>query len=233
MKHVGEPVTPAALSSSTWLTVRGGANAAGRRGDAVVEIHRDEHSRRSHAGLAAITSRSLLHVLVTLPWGTPVHTGALDARDVAILAGAPDGVVDIDGAWVTRQLRSPVTVVAALVEGTGWRRVLGRVAHFAPFCQMIAVFPAAPAAFGDLAWEAQFDGIGVWIRDANDMVEAVRPAPFMLRYRTAAGWAFHENAYRQWLRATLPAASSGGLGDHRVHTATAASDPHQLPLPAV
>jgi hypothetical protein len=231
--RIAEPVTPSQLLIGQWLLVSGGANAAGHRAHALVTVAADEHARRQAAGLGAVTGRGLLYALLSLPWGTPVHTDALHARDRQILRAAPAGVVDFDGDWVIRRLRAPLTVAAAVVEGSTWRRVLGRVAQFAPFCQMIAVFPAAPARFGDMAWEARFDGIGVWVRDDGELVEVVRPEPFRLQCFKAAGWAFHENAYRRWISATRPAGLSPCPEDRQVRTAAEASDPHQLALPAV
>ncbi|GFG53480.1 hypothetical protein MAGR_49210 [Mycolicibacterium agri] len=229
--HVAEPVTPLQLQIGRWLPVPGGAIAAGHRADALVTIDDDEHARRQSAGIGAVTGRGLLYVLLSLPWGTPVHTGALHVREVEILRAAPAGVVDLDGDWVIRRLQTPLTVAAAVVEGTNWRRVLGRVVQFAPFCQMVAVFPAAPTRFGDVAWEARFDGVGVWVRDDGELVEVVRPEPFRLRCQKAAGWAFHENAYRRWISTTHPVASSPCPEDRPARTAAEASDPLQLALP--
>jgi hypothetical protein len=38
-----------------------------------------------------------VNVLLSLPWGTPVHIDSLDKRDTQILQTAPEGIVDVDG----------------------------------------------------------------------------------------------------------------------------------------
>ncbi|TDO14926.1 hypothetical protein EV580_3064 [Mycobacterium sp. BK086] len=223
---IDRALTPRDVNCGPWVTVPSGAYAAGQRAQAVVAFHHDEIGRRAAVGLEAVTDKALLHALVQLPWCIAVHTSEMPPGLLTVVDAAPPGVVDRDGSWRIRRLRPPLTVDAVLVGGSAWRSVMGRVAHFAPFCQMIAVFPIAPPAFRDVAWEAAFDGIGVWTGLQPDWTEAIAPRPFRRRAWKAAGWSFHEYAYKV-ATSMRRVASSVGPVDHRAHITHAVSG---LPL---
>lgn len=229
---VTEPVRPADLTGPGWALIDNGAVTAGGCGDALVLLNHDEIARRAEHGLGAVTNYALLGALLNLPLDTPVRMRTLSVHDMVILGEAPPGVIDVDEAgWVTRRLAAPLTVAAAIVEGTGWRNITRRAARFLPFCQQIALFPCVPRGFSSVAWEASFAGIGVWIRDGEDITETVCARPYVRRFWKTAGWEFQEIAYREHLKATRPAVLSGGLEGRRSRTTRAASDPHQLSLP--
>lgn len=228
---VTEPVRPADLTGHGWALIDSGAVTAGGRGDALVRLNHHEIARRAEHGLGAVTNYALLGALLNLPLDTPVRMSTLSVHDMVTLGEAPPGVIDVDAAgWVTRRLAAPLTVSAAIVEGTGWRNITRRAARFLPFCQQIALFPCAPKGFSSVAWEASFAGIGVWIRDCEDITEAVCARPYVRRFWKAAGWEFQEIAYREHLKATRPAVLSGGPAGRRARTTRAASDPRQLSL---
>ncbi|SLH37960.1 hypothetical protein [Mycobacteroides abscessus] len=92
-------------------------------------------------------------------------------------------------------------VAAAIVEGTGWRNATRKASRFGPFCQQMALFPKPPRGFASVAWEASIAGIGVWVRDGEDVTEAVRAQPYVRRFWKTAGWEFQETAYRTHLKA--------------------------------
>lgn len=228
---VTEPVQPGYLSDDGWVLVGNGAVTAGARGNALVMLNHDEITRRAEHGLGAITNYVLLGALLNLPLDTPVRMCALSVQDMITLGDAPAGVIDVDEAgWVTRRLAAPLTVAAAVVEGTGWRNLMRRAARFTPFCQQIALFPRPPRRFASLAWEASFDGIGVWIRDGEEITQAVCAKPYVRKFWKRAGWEFQEIAYREYLRATHPASLSSVPEGRRARTTPAECDQRQLSL---
>jgi hypothetical protein len=221
-------LSPDALATGLVEMVAGGARAAGAAGEALVAWDHAEQARRRQAGLGAITSLWLLDAVMNLPLGTPVRASDLSETTWNDLLGAPAGVVKIEGAWVTRLLTPPLTVVAAAVRGKGWRRPLQRVGRFTPFAQRLLILDTPPAS--QLMWEAAVAGVGVWVIKDHHLVVVCAPEPFKRRYWKPAGWRFAERAYAAWLSARhLPESSPASAG-HQVHTAFARSDQPQLVL---
>jgi hypothetical protein len=209
--------------------VAGGAVTVGATGDAVVTCDYMEQARRRLVGLGAVTSLWLLDAVMTLPAGVPVRVADL-SEDVRIsVNAAPRGVVAIDGGWVTRLLSPPLTVVGAVVCGTGWRRPLQQAGRFTPFAQRLLVLEKTPPS--GRIWEAQVAGVGVWISRNGQLTEMCPPEPFKQRYWKAAGWRFAERAYAASLRASPPPEWSPASGDRPVRTSAARSDQRQLALP--
>ena len=222
-------LTPGTLASGTVDLVAGGAIAAGTVGDALVAHDHLEQARRLQAGLGAVTSLWLLDTVMNLPLGVPVRTSDLSKTTWEDLQVASDGVVAIEDGWVTRLLSPPLTVVGAVVRGTGWRRPLQLVGRFTPFAQRLVVLGKTPTP--RLVWEAQVAGVGVWIIEDGQSVEVCAPEPFKQRYWKPAGWRFAERAYAAALRAMPLTGSSPASADRRVRIAAAGSDPRQLVLP--
>ena len=222
---------PGALESGVVDMIAGGAVVAGAVGDALVSCDYAEQARRRQVGLGAVTSLWLLDAVMSLPLGVPVRISDLSETTWAELRVAPDGVVAIDSGWVTRLLSPPVTVVAAVVRGNGWRRPLQRVGQFTPFAQRVVVLDKVPPP--RLLWEAQVTGVGVWIIEDGLVVEVCAPEPFKRRYWKPAGWRFAERAYAASLSTKSLPESSLAFGDRPARTAAARSGPRQLALPSM
>jgi hypothetical protein len=210
---------PGEVTSGSLAVIPGGAVTAGAVGDAVITCDRAEQARRRSAGLGAVTSLWLLDAIMTLPAGVPVRTADLSEEVWARISAAPRGAVVIDGGWVTRLLRPPLTVVGAVVCGGGWRRSLQRAAQFTPFAQRVLVLDRTPPSH--VAWEAQVAGIGVWTFRDGSLAEISPPEPFRQRYWKPAGWRFAERAYAASLRPSPRPRWSSASGDRLARTATA------------
>lgn len=218
-------MSPAGLDDHPQLTVvERGARVAGACADALVLFDEAEVDRRIRAGLGAVTSLPLLDALMTLPQDAHVHACDLESRTLAELRSAPAGCVRWDGDWVLRLMAPPLTVVAAVVIGHGWRRPVSQVAHFANFAQQIVILPRAPRAGASVLWEAELAGIGVWVcPEPGELHELVAPAPFRRSYFKPATWRFTERALRAYLsgvpvrRFSIPhPVLSNDLPDHLV-----------------
>lgn len=227
------PVYPADLGTRGVNFVEGGARAAGGRADAIVVVDSSEQNRRAACGLAEVTSLGLLDSVMNLPLRTPVRTQDVSADALARFAVAPTGAVELEEGWVTRLLTPPLTVVAAIVRGTGWDRTVRRVGRFAPFAQQIVILDREPARGSAVTWEAQLAGIGVWVLVDGQVTELLAPEPFVRRFWKPAGWRFAERAYRSQLISTGQRASSLASADRRSRIGTAACGPLQLALPSM
>jgi hypothetical protein len=193
-------IEPASLE--TLHVVLQGARSAGSVADALVIPDLGEQARRRAVGLGAVTSLPLLDALLSLPLLEPIHFDDLSCHVQRQVRQAPMGVADLDGVWVTRLLTPPLTVVAAVVRATAWRRALQRAARFTPFAQRLMVLNRVPPP--EFTWEASLAGIGVWAFLDGETQEVCRPEPFVRRYWKAAGWRFAEHAYAAAITSTLP-----------------------------
>lgn len=195
---VRSSVCPGDLAERPQLAViERGARVAGAWADALVMFDESEVSRRAGVGLGAVTSLPLLDALMMLPQAAHVRVCDLAPHSLAQLRSAPAGSVQWDGGWVLRLVTPPLTVVAAVVRGHGWRRPVSQVAHFANFAQQVVVLPRPPRAGSSVLWEAQLAGIGVWVCPGpGEVSELVAPAPFRRRYFKPATWRFTERALR-------------------------------------
>lgn len=205
----------------TLSIVRHGARSAGSVADALAMHDTTEQARRREFALGAVQSLALLDALLNLPLRVPTHRDDLAPYARELLWRAPAGAVELDGAWVSRLLTPPLTVVAAVVRTRTWRRAIQRAGRFAPFAQQIMVFDRVPAP--ELTWEANAAGIGVWVEVDGETREVCRPEPFARRYWKAAGWRFTEHAYAMWLTSTPLSDSSFGTEGRPAHTAAAES----------
>jgi hypothetical protein len=188
------PVAPADIGAGKLHLVPAGAVAAGMRADALVLLDGDESERRAAAGLGSVMSLAVLDALMSLPLGCEISLEDLNKREDRILRHAPTGCIDFSSGAVTRALRVPATVAAAVVRGTRWRAALRRAATFSPFTQRIVVLPATPSVA--IALEAQVAGVGIWVVGEAGFAEFLAPEPFVPMYFKAAGWRFAENAYQ-------------------------------------
>jgi hypothetical protein len=220
---------PGAIASGSLDVNAKGAVTAGAVGDAVVACDYAEQARRRRVGLGAITSLWLLDAVMTLPAGTPVRVADLSEEVWACISAAPRGVVATDGRWVTRLLTPPLTVVGAVICGTGWRRPMQRAGRFTPFAQRLLVLKKMPPS--GMMWEAQVAGVGVWIFRDGQLTEMCPPEPFKQRYWKPAGWRFAERAYAASLRPSPLPEWSPACWDRPVRTSAAGSGPRQLALP--
>lgn len=212
-------VTPGDLAADTLTLVAGGAVAPGARVDALVAIDHVEVARRDALDAGPVESATVLDVLLGLPLGYPVAVADLSAREQQILTDAPAGCVELgstvsDGQLtpsVTRTLRAPLTVVAAVVRGSRWRASVRRAASFYPLAQRVVVVPAPPDAVA-LA-EARLAGVGIWIEQEDGFEEHLPAEPFAPKYIKAAGWRFAENAYRAAVEQSLVGSSDPESAD--------------------
>ncbi len=211
---------PGEVESGALDVIPRGAVTAGTVGDAVIAGDHEEQDRRRQAGLGAVTSLWLLDALMTLPAGAPVRKADLSDDAWCCISAAPRGVVSVDGGWVTRLLRPPLTVVGAVVCGHGWRRPLQRAGQFTPFAQRVLVLDETPPQH--LAWEAQVAGVGVWTFRDGRLAELCPPEPFRQRYWKPAGWRFAERAYAASLRPSPRPGWSPASGGRLARTASAA-----------
>ena len=220
---------PDTIASGSVDVIAEGAVTVGAIGDAVVAWDHAEQARRQRVGLGAVTSLWLLDAVMTLPAGTPVRVTDLSEGVRACICTAPRGVVAIDGKWVVRLLSPPLTVVGAVVCGTGWRRLLQRVGRFTPFAQRLLVLEKTPPS--RVRWEAQVAGVGVWTFKGAQLTEICPPEPFKQLYWKPAGWRFAERAYAASLRPNRLPGWSPACMDRPAHTSVARSGPRQLALP--
>lgn len=185
------------------------ARITGGRGDAFVRIDADERERRCASGLGAITQMWMLDVLMNLPLDQPVRVADLDAGEQWALDRIPAAAVRRDGAWVTRLCRPVTEIAAVVVWGRRLEPLLKRTAPFTRVAQRMIVLDQMPADFDQIAWQACFQGTGVWSWTADGAIELVVAEPVWHRYYTPGRWQVNESAYHAWLRAQpTPAQSS-------------------------
>lgn len=208
-----------------------GARMAGSTGMAVARIAQVEHARRVAHGLTAVTDLGVLDTCLSLPRDLPVDLGDLPPWQRAVVERAAVGVLNSHGGKVTRALDRPARVDAVFVEGRGWAPVLRRASRFLPVATTIACFQGRPRDLENRLWEAQLAGIGVWVREGDEVSEVLTPMPFEPGTFKAAGWRFEEHAYQGWLRQTSQSGARGVQAGHRSRPTSAASDQHQLKLP--
>jgi hypothetical protein len=227
--HWGPHLDPDAIESGSVEVIAAGAVTVGAVGDAVVACDHAEQARRRDVGLGAVTSTWLLDALMTLPAGAPVRVADLSEEVWGCISGAPKGVVLIDGGWVTRLLSPPLTVVGAVVHGTGWRRPLQRAGRFTPFAQRLLVLEKTPPS--EMIWEAQVAGVGVWTFKNARLEEICPPAPFRQLYWKPAGWGFAERAYAASLRPSRLPEWWPSCAGHPARTGDARSGLRQPSMP--
>lgn len=228
--HWGPHLDPDAIESGSVGVIAAGAVTVGAVGDAVVACDHAEQARRRDAGLGAVTSLWLLNAVMTLPAGAPVRVADLSEEVWACVRVAPKGVVVIDGRWVTRLLSPPLTVVGAVVHGTGWRRPLQRAGRFTPFAQRLLVLEKTPPS--GMIWEAQVAGVGVWTLQDARLEEICPPAPFRQLYWKPAGWGFAERAYAASLRSSRLPEWLPAYAGRPARTGDAGSGPRQPSMPS-
>lgn len=227
--RLDQPLRPSTLTDGMIL-VRGGAIGGGVRADALCVLDVGEHARRQEGGIGAVTSLAILDAVMTLPMGVPVRRRDITPTAWARMERTDEALVLVDGHWVTRVGRPPLTVLGALVSGRRWRDALRRASAFGPFSQRIVVLRQLPASMDLLLWEAELAGVGVWLADDMITREVLAPEPFKLRYVKAATWRFAERAYRAATASARFSALCGTAG-RPSSTGAAALGPQQPLLP--
>lgn len=197
------------LGGDPAVYVAEAARITGGRADAFVRIDAGEHARRCAGGLGAITQMWMLDVLMNLPLDQPVRVADLDADERWALDRIPAAAVRRDGAWVTRLCRPVAEIAAVVVWGRRLQPLLKRTAPFTRVAPRMIVLDQVPADFDEIAWQACFQGTGVWSVADGRAVELVVAEPVRHRYYTPGRWQVNESAYRAWFRAQpTPAPSS-------------------------
>lgn len=156
-----------------------------------------EIARRATAGLAAITQRDVLDVLMGLPAGLPVSAASLTARDRRILRRAPHGVMDRDHDHLVRRAVPPMSARFVVVAAHTWRDGLAKAGRFAPFCARAILLPTSPADVDDARMQASYYGIGLCVFTAGALRMLVDPQPYVRQRHSSAQWWFAEELYRQ------------------------------------
>lgn len=195
--------------------VAGGARISGGRGDALIRIDVAEHARRQRCGSGAITELWQLDVLMNLPYGQPVPISALDDAERWALDRMPDGAVRREHDWVVRTCAPVAQIVAVVVWGRQLETLLKRVAPFTSVAPCAVVLDPVPRNFDVIAWQASFQGTGVWTASEVGAREHLPAGPVRIRHRTAARWHIEEYAYAQWVttqRALAPSSSADHVG---------------------
>jgi hypothetical protein len=190
------------------------AAVSGARADALVTVDPAEHARRDAVGLGAVPDLDVLHALMCLPLDAAIPVDDLgEVVRGLLLERAPAGAVHwLDGhTRVRRRFVPAARVPLVVVRAARWRPAWRRANAFEPFATRVVLLSPAPARVADMAWEADVDGIGLWVaRPGGQIDEVVPPAPYVSRYIKPAGWRFAERAYAAWLAAhPLPLITGG------------------------
>ncbi len=177
------------------------AQVSGACADAVVTVDTTEHARRNELGMGAADDRGLLHALMCLPLGAAIPVDDLDQVTRDLLRRAPAGCVEWLAVDRVRRCVQPVAQVPlVVVRAATWRPAHRRANAFEPFAPRVVVLSRAPRRVEGIAWEADADGIGLWIsRPDGEIDEVLAPVPYSCRYIKPAGWLFGEAAYGAWL----------------------------------
>lgn len=179
-----------------------GARISGGRGDAFVRVDEDEYQRRQASGQPALTQLWMLDVLMNLPLHLPVRTSDLSSDEQWVLDRVPAGALCRDGHWVTRLCRPVADISAVVFWGQRLQLLLKKAAPFTRVAAQMVVLDAEPPNFADIAWQASFQGTGVWCNSSTGGTELVAAQPVRHTYYTAARWHVNEHAYRAWMATT-------------------------------
>ena len=209
-RHSGSVVSDGVMAMSReWLmgiAVPDAAQVSGACADAVVAVDLVEHVRRTDLGMGAVGDRGVLHALMCLPLGAAIPVDDLDQVTRDLLRRAPAGCVEwLDVDRVRRRVQPVAQVPLVVVRAATWRSGHRRANAFEPFAPRVVVLSRAPRRVEEIAWEADADGIGLWIfRPGGEIDEVVAPASYSCRYVKPAGWLFGEAAYGAWLAGRRP-----------------------------
>ncbi|WP_079623853.1 hypothetical protein [Mycobacteroides abscessus] len=187
------------LEGEPSIYVPDGARITGGRGDAFVRIDWAEHDRRQQTRLKAITQLWHLDMLMNLPLDEPVAADSLTSDEQWCLDRVPAGAVERHGRWAIRRCKPVTTITAVVLWGSHLQTLLKGVAPFARVAQRMLVLDHVPEKFDQIAWEARYQGVGVWVTTDTEVSELIAPEPVRPRYYTPARWKANEYAYRAWL----------------------------------
>ncbi|WP_433464155.1 hypothetical protein [Spirillospora sp. CA-128828] len=184
----------AAQTFPHWAPV----TVAGGRALVSYRFNGREHERRVKIGLGAVTSPDVLRLLVSLPLGERVRSGALTSADRRRLRTVGEGAIASDGPELLRLAVPAVETGIALVPAESWRKGLEAAGGFTPFCARAMVLRRVPRDVEALRMEADFYGIGVIVADSSgrDGPSVLVPsAPFVRERFSVGGWLFLEQLY--------------------------------------
>jgi hypothetical protein len=162
---------------------------------AVIDVA--EHRRREAAGVGAVVSPALLDRLMDLPADIAVR----DPVAWAEMANQPPGVAerDVNGACITRRLKSPLAITNVVVNAAAGKdkelRAVQDASLFAGFTRRWVA--AARSRVPDAAMlEAKLCGVG--IIDAHGEVQLQAEKPVSVT-RDGWSWLLEEKTYWRWL----------------------------------
>jgi hypothetical protein len=171
--------------------------------DITYRLDKQEHARRQTEGMPRITDMGLLDKLMNYPYNLPVPFA--EARfDRRLFTRR---LLERDGTDVIRRIRPPLVVDLALVPAKGWKSGLNHASRFAPFSTRAMVLAKMPKDPGTLI-EIGYWGVGLYTANPDgQLVEQVKPQPWVKQRHTPAGWMFLEEVYQQ---VTAQPALTGG-----------------------
>jgi hypothetical protein len=170
-----------------------------RRLGAAFDPDLQEHDRRSALGVAAVTSRPLLHGLWLLPTGIPVPATAIPAKKLSRLRDAQHLVIE-SRAGLERTYSPPGAVRAVYFTGSKALRSIERAARFTPIVERVVITrPGVHASQGARSLAREF-GIGLIeaLDDGSNVILSPRPA--VLGVPAVYRWWIAELAYASWLQ---------------------------------
>lgn len=187
------------LEGEPSVYVPDGARITGGRADAFVRIDRAEHERRCDTKLKAVTQLWHLDMLMNLPLDEPVAVSSLTGDERWCLDHMPAGAIERDGSWAIRRCKPVATITAVVLWGAELRQLLTRLAPFARVAPRMIVLDHVPKDLDQVAWEACYEGAGVWVATATEATELIVPAAQRPRSCTPGRWKANEYAYKAWL----------------------------------
>ena len=175
----------------------------GTTADITYRLDDTEHARRQAAGIPHITDMALLDKLMNYPCDLPVPFA--EARfDRRLFTRR---LLERDGTDVIRRIRPPLVVDLALVPAKGWKSGLNHASRFAPFSARAMVLAKVPKDPGTLI-EIGYWGVGLYTTSPDgQLIEHIKPQPWVKLRHTPAGWMFLEEAYQRV--AAQPALTGG------------------------
>jgi hypothetical protein len=178
--------------ADTWVN---GVVLLGVKVTARLIINAAEHLRRKAMKVTAITDPALLDRLLNLPIGVPLTDPVIWTE----LTGRAPGIIvrHDDGATVTRQLRSPLTIEDVVVHRPSGREVAAvqDASLFAGYTRRW-VMTSHQSVPESVELEAKLCGVGVVDPNHQVLLPAEHPAALTV---DAWSWLLQEKVYRRWL----------------------------------
>lgn len=172
------------------------------RADAFIRIDPAEHARRQSAGMTAVTQLWMASTLMNLPLGEAIPLDSLARDEQWAIDRLPRGAIARDATTVTRLCRPVSTIATVVLWHDHLPTALTRLAPFHRVATRILVMTAIPTDFDQIAWQASYQGVGVWTLTARGAAEVIPAEPYTPRYYRPARWVITDYAYRTWLTAS-------------------------------